>query len=179
MSRALSSQNSPRDWAKKLPSPSPTSTSQPAPLGGSILGRKPGPGGWSSSGSSQNLRDHSRSSFHRPRFAEAASRPRDVKWAPEVTQQVHIVPMLLGPTQLSSALWKQRTASFLLWETPFPGSAVAKGPQGFVFKGEMKREVFLTAGPAWLLPRSLVLAVQERPASQWHSQLMENNKRPK
>ena len=73
-----------------------------------------------------------------------------------------------------------RSVSFLLWEAPFPGSSGGKRPPGLCFQRRNESGSIFKCWPRLapaLLPRAL--AVQERPASQWHLQLMENNKRLK
>lgn len=85
---------------------------------------------------------------------EEATRPRDVKQVASGHTARQCCGSFWDPVQIVFHL-----ASLLPWEAPFPGSAIAKGPLGFLFKGEMNREVFVTTGPASLLPCSLSLAV--------------------
>lgn len=71
---------------------------------------------------------------------------------PEVTQQVTVSGFFWDPVPSGNST-EFPGLPVLCPGKLFPGSAVAQGPQGFVFKGEMKREVFLTTGR--LAPASL------------------------
>ena len=97
-----------------------------------------------SSWSSQSWRDCSRASSHLASFwrggQQAQRRQASLK---EVTQQVRV--FALAPATHKHIQHAQSV--FCSGKLRSQAPAVAKGPQGFVFKGEMNREVFLSAAP--------------------------------
>lgn len=94
--------------------------------------------------------------------------PEMLSKLPKVTQQVTV---FWDPTQ-------ETTHSFLPWKTISRLNSCTR-PPGLCFQRRNEVGSIFNRWPALLRPRSLTIAVQERPASQRHSQLMENNKRPK